>query len=260
MPRSTLRRADRVAAILDRLAGEASVDAGRLAAEFGVSAATVRRDLQLLADQKLLSRTHGGAVPVDVGYELPVRFRAGQRREEKRRIARCAAARLPAGPVTLGLTGGTTTHALARLLAGRVDLTVVTNALNIAAELALRPLVRLIVTGGASRVQSYELVGPIADRTLAGLNIEVAVLGVDGISARGGLTTHDDLEAHTNAAMVRSARRVVVVADGSKVGRVRLARICDLAEVTELVTDGSADREALAEIRRAGTRVVLADA
>jgi DeoR family transcriptional regulator of aga operon len=259
MPRSTLRRADRISTILERLSTDSSVDAGRLADEFGVSPATIRRDLQVLEDQKLLSRTHGGAVAVDVSYELPVRFRSGQRSEEKRRIARCAAARLPAGPVTLGLTGGTTTHAVARVLAERVDLTVVTNALNIAAELALRPRLKLIMTGGVSRTQSYELVGPIADQTLRGLNIEVAVIGVDGISARGGLTTHDEIEAHTNSVMVASADRVIVVADGSKVGRVCLARICHLDQVSELVTDSTADPVALDGIRRAGTRVVLAD-
>jgi DeoR family transcriptional regulator of aga operon len=230
-----------------------------LAEEFDVSPATIRRDLQVLEDQKLLSRTHGGAVAADVSYELPVRYRIGQHREEKLRIARTAANRLPKGPVTLGLTGGTTTHALARLLAQRVDLTVVTNALNIAAELALRPRLKLIMTGGVSRTQSYELVGPIADQALAGLNIEVAVIGVDGISARGGLTTHDEIEAHTNATMIRSSDRVVVVADGSKIGKVCLARIGQITEVSELITDSGADPAALEAIRRAGTPVVLAD-
>src|SRR6185369_209354 len=142
---------------------------------------------------------------------------------------------------TVGLTGGTTTHAVARLLADRFELAVVTNALNIAAELALRPRLKLIMTGGVSRTQSYELVGPIADQALSGLNMEVAVVGVDGISARGGLTTHDEIEAHTNAAMIRRADRVMVVADGSKVGRNCLAAICPITGVSALVTDASAD-------------------
>jgi DeoR family transcriptional regulator, aga operon transcriptional repressor len=255
---SSLRRADRVSAILDRVAGNGSVDAGHLAGEFGVSAATIRRDLQVLEDQKLLSRTHGGAVAVDVAYELPVRYRVGQHREEKALIAKRAAALLPRGPLVLGLTGGTTTHLLARLIAERVDLTVVTNALNIAAELALRPRLKLIMTGGVSRTQSYELVGPIADQALSGLNIELAVVGVDGISARGGLTTHDEIEAHTNATMIRRADRVLVVADGSKVGRICLAGICPLTGVGTLVTDASADPAAVEAIRKGGTEVVLA--
>lgn len=97
----------------------------------------------------------------------------------KRAIARCAASRLPHGPLTIGFTGGTTTHEVARLIAERFDLTVVTNALNIGVELALRPQLTLIMTGGVSRTQSYELVGPLADNVLAGLNIGVAVVGVD---------------------------------------------------------------------------------
>jgi DeoR family transcriptional regulator of aga operon len=257
MPQSSLRRAERVSAILERLSGQGSVDAGRLAGEFGVSAATIRRDLQVLEDQKLLSRTHGGAVAIDVSYELPVRYRTGQNRE-KALVAERAAALLPRGPLTLGLSGGTTTHLLARLLAERVDLTVVTNALNIGAELAMRPRLKLIMTGGVSRTQSYELVGPLADRALAGLNIAVAVIGVDGLSARGGLTTHDEIEAHTNACMIQRADRVIVVADGSKLGKVCLAGICPITDVATLVTDGSADPAELDAIRRTGVDIVLA--
>lgn len=258
MPRSSPRRADRVSAILERVSRAGSVDAGDLAEEFGVSAATIRRDLQVLEDQKLLARTHGGAAAVDVTYELPVRYRVGHQREEKTLIARRAAALLPRGPLTLGLTGGTTTHMLARLLAERVDLTVVTNALNIASELALRPRLKLIMTGGVSRTQSYELVGPIADQTLSGLHLQVAVVGVDGISARGGLSTHDEIEGHTNAAMIRRAERVMVVADGSKVGRTCLAAICAITDVAVLVTDAGADPDGVAAIRAAGTEVVIA--
>lgn len=255
---SSLHRADRVSAILQRVASLGSVDAGALSTDFGVSPATIRRDLQALEDQKLLSRTHGGAVAVDVAYELPVRYRVGQNREQKTLVAKQAAALLPRGPLTLGLSGGTTTHILARLLAERVDLTVVTNALNIAAELALRPRLKLIMTGGVSRTQSYELVGPIADQALSGLNMEIAVIGVDGISARGGLTTHDEIEAHTNATMIKRADRVMVVADGSKVGRVCLAGICAITDVAVLVTDGSADPAGVDAIRRAGTEVMVA--
>lgn len=258
MPPSTLRRADRVSAILERVANHGSVDAGHLADEFRVSPATIRRDLQVLEDQRLLSRTHGGAVAVDVAYELPVRYRVGQHREEKALVARTVAKILPKGPLTLGLTGGTTTHLLARLLAERVDLTVVTNALNIAAELALRPRLKLIMTGGVSRTQSYELVGPIADQALAGLNMAVAVVGVDGISARGGLTTHDEIEANTNAQMIRRADKVIVVADGSKIGRICLAGICAVTDVAVLVTDSSADEAGVEAIRRMGTEVVVA--
>jgi DeoR family transcriptional regulator of aga operon len=253
--RVSLRRADRVSAILDRLAAEHSLNAADLADEFGVSAATLRRDLQMLEDQKLLSRTHGGALAQDVAYELPVRYRGGRQRDEKRAIAARAADLLPKGPLTMGLTGGTTTSEVARIIADRVDVTVVTNALNIATELALRPRLKLILTGGVTRTQSYELVGPFADQTLSALHLEVAVVGVDGISADAGLTTHDEVEAHTNRMMISRAARVMVVADGSKVGRVLLARIAPVEAVTDLVTDSTADPEALDALRRTGLAV-----
>ncbi|MET7419378.1 DeoR/GlpR family DNA-binding transcription regulator [Dactylosporangium sp. NPDC005555] len=255
------RRSDRVSAILTRVSGSGSIDAGALASEFGVSTATIRRDLQTLEDQKLLARTHGGAVatsPSSVLAEVPVRYRTGRHREAKARIAQRAFDLLPHGPLTLGLTGGTTTHLLARLLATRVDLTVVTNAVNIAAELALRPRLKLIMTGGVTRTQSYELVGPIADRTLNGLHLQVAVIGVDGITATGGLTTHDDIEAHTNATMLRRAAHVIVVADGSKIGRDCLATIAPLTGAVTLITDPSADEAALTAIQATGVRVVIA--
>ena len=117
----------------------------------GVSTASVRRDLQLLEEQHLLSRTHGGAVANTTVYELPLRYKGGRHKEEKRRIAIAAAARVDDTVATVGLTGGTTTTEVARVLADRVGLTVVTNALNIAAELALRPNLKLIVTGGTAR-------------------------------------------------------------------------------------------------------------
>jgi DeoR family transcriptional regulator of aga operon len=259
MPSVSLRRADRVSAILERLAAEHSLKAVDLAREFGVSAATLRRDLQMLEDQKLLSRTHGGARAQEVSYELPVRYRSGRHRDQKIRIAQVAAELLPRGPLIVGLTGGTTTSEVARIMAARVDLTVITNALNIATELAVRPRVKVIVTGGVTRPQSYELVGPLAEQTLSGLHLQIAVVGVDGIDATAGLTTHDEVEAHANRAMIARASRVMVVADGSKVGAVMLARICDLSAVSELVTDSSADPGALADLRRSGVTVHVTD-
>ena len=260
MSTTSLRRADRVSHILELLATQGSVNVADLAAAFGVSTATLRRDLQMLEDQKLLSRTHGGALAQHVAYELPVRYRGGQHREQKQRIAACAAALLPHGPLTLGLTGGTTTSAVARLIADRVDLIVVTNALNIATDLAMRPRLKIIMTGGVTRTQSYEVVGRFAEQTLAGLKIEVAVVGVDGISAGGGLTTHDEVEAHTNQAMIRQAARVIVVADGTKIGRTLLACMGSLGDVNEIVTDRSAEPRTLDELKRAGITVHLVDA
>jgi DeoR family transcriptional regulator of aga operon len=253
-----MRQEERLGLILDQLARKGTLGVADLAAELGVSAASVRRDLELLEEQHLLSRTHGGAMANTLAYELPLRYRGGRQKEEKRRIAAMAVTRLGEGVVSLGLTGGTTTTEVARALANLAGLTIVTNALNIASELAMRPNLKLIVTGGTARSESYELVGPLAEASLDGLYLDMAIVGVDGISAKGGLTTHHDVEAHTNRALIEHARRVIVVADGSKVGRMAFARICPIAEVHELITDGSADADELEQLRETGITVTIA--
>jgi Transcriptional regulators of sugar metabolism len=252
-----LRRADRVAAILERLSADRSLGVAELAESFGVSQSTLRRDLQALQEHRLLTRTHGGAHASEVAYELPIRYRDAHHREQRRRIATVAVSRIPQGAFAVGLTGGTTTSEVARLLVERTDLTVVTNALNIAAEMVLRPRLRLVVTGGVSRSQSYELVGHWAEHTLLGLNVGIAFVGVDGISAKGGLTTHDPVEAKTNAVLISRASRTIVVADGSKVGHDRLARIVEVQDVDELITDDSADESALQALRRTGLTITV---
>jgi DeoR family transcriptional regulator of aga operon len=251
----TVSRTDRFGRILELLARDRSVDVGDLAVDLGVSEATVRRDLQVLAEQRLLERSHGGAVAHGTAHELPVRYRTG-RSDEKQRIARAAAA-LVADGTSVGLTGGTTTTEVARVLAPRSDLTVVTNALNIATELAVRPNLKLIVTGGVARSASYELVGPLADATLQGIYVDLAFVGVDGIDAERGLTTQNEVEAATNRGLIARAGRTVVVADGSKLGHVAFAYIAGLDAVDELLTNADADPEQVERLRAAGVNVTL---
>jgi DeoR family transcriptional regulator of aga operon len=248
-----MRQADRLGAILEELTAHGSVEVAELCDRLGVSAATVRRDLQLLADQRFLTRTHGGAVAQGVLYELPLRYKAARHQEQKSRIAGEAAARVHDG-AAIGLTGGTTTTEVARRLVDR-QLTVVTNALNIASELAIRPNVKLVVTGGFARPESYELVGPLAEQSLAALYLDLVFIGVDGISAVHGLTTHHEVEAHTNRALIERAHRVIVVADSSKIGAVAFARICELSRIDELITDVEADPDVLRTIAEADVEV-----
>lgn len=253
-----MRQEERLGLILDRLAKHGTLGVTDLAQELGVSTASVRRDLEMLEEQHLLSRTHGGAVANSLVYELPLRYRGGRQKEEKRRIAAAILGMLGEGTISIGLTGGTTTTEVARVLATRTGLTIVTNALNIASDLALRPNIKLIVTGGTARSESYELVGPLAEASLEGIHLDLAIVGVDGISVRGGLTTHHDVEAHTNRALIEHARRTLVVADGSKVGRMAFARICPVTQVSELITDASADPAELQNLREAGVKVSIA--
>ncbi|WP_245743440.1 DeoR/GlpR family DNA-binding transcription regulator [Lentzea fradiae] len=236
-----------------------SLKVAELGERFGVSSATLRRDLAVLEEQRLLTRTHGGAKPQGAVDEVPVRYRDGRSREAKRAIVRQAVRMLPSGSHVIALTGGSTTSELAKQLPSRGDLTVVTNALNIAMELALHPRHKLVVVGGVARPQSYELVGPWAEQVLASISIGTAFIGVDGIDAVAGITTHDENEARTNRAMLSRAKRVVVMADGSKLGQATLARIADIQDVHEVVTDLSADPAAVAAIRAAGVRVTVVE-
>lgn len=249
-----MRQADRLASVLDELSSDGSVRVSDLSERFGVSVATVRRDLELLEEQRLVTRVHGGAVPRGLLYELPLRYKEARAEHEKRRIAEFAASMVEAG-ATVGLTGGTTTTAIARALADIGELTIVTNALNIASELAIRTDLKLVVPGGVARSASYELVGPIAEAALAGLNLDLVFVGVDGISAAAGLTTHHEVEAYTNRALIRRAARAVAVGDASKLERVAFARICDVAEIESLITDEGADPAAVERLEGAGLTV-----
>jgi DeoR family transcriptional regulator of aga operon len=251
-----MHKSARLSAILEQLATGNAVDVSGLAKELGASPATIRRDLATLERQRLLERTHGGAVAHAVSYELPLRYKGVRFAEEKRRIAAAAADRVTEG-MAVGLTGGTTATEVARALAGRPRLTIVTNALNIASELGVRPNIKLIVTGGLARSQTFELSGPIAEASLAGLTLDIAFVGVDGVDAKAGCTTHEEVEAHTNQVMIQHAQRAVLVADSSKIGKVTFARICEASAVDELITDTGADPAAVKALSDSGVHVSL---
>jgi DeoR family transcriptional regulator of aga operon len=241
-----MNRYERLTALLEMLAARGRLDVDSVAAELAVSAATVRRDLDHLAEQQLLSRTRGGAVAQAVSYDLPLRYKNARKADEKQRIGR-AAAELAASGDVVGLTGGTTATEVARGLVTRpdVDLTVVTNAVNIAGELIVRPRVKLVVTGGVARPQSYQLIGPLAARIADELSLDIAFIGVDGFDPVLGATARHEGEAELNRIFVARAERVVVVADASKLGTRALARICGTDEVDVLVTDVTATDRAV---------------
>ncbi len=242
-------------AILDAVgASERPVSVDALAEALHVSAATIRRDIALLERQGAVARSWGRVSRPGSFSERTVGERAAQSPAEKRRIAE-AAARLVGDGALIGLTGGTTTLALARSISGLRSLTVVTTSLSVGMHLATRPNVRLFLSGGETRMTSFELSGPLADDTLAGFNLDMAFLGVDGIDARGGCTAWDPAEARTNAILMRQAARTVVVADASKLGRVSFARICPAADVDTFITDTGADSAAVAELTELGVVV-----
>ncbi|MEU6350471.1 DeoR/GlpR family DNA-binding transcription regulator [Streptomyces sp. NPDC047072] len=249
-------------ALLELLVERGRLDVEEAAGALSVSAATIRRDLDQLAEQQMLVRTRGGAVVHGVSYELPLRYKSARNASEKQRVAK-AVAELIAPGEAVGLTGGTTTTEVARSLAVRGDLgsgspalTIVTNALNIANELAVRPQFKIVVTGGVALPQSYELIGPLADGVLSQITLDVAVLGVVAFDVTHGAAAHDEAEAAINRLLCERAERVVVAADSSKLGGRAFARICGVEQVDTLVTDAGADGETVRRFEEAGVRVL----
>lgn len=264
---------ERWTALLDMLGRDGRLEVAAAGRALDVSAATIRRDLDHLAGQQLLVRTRGGAAPASVAYDLPLRHKSGRFTEQKRRIGAAAAALIPPGAV-IGLNGGTTTSQVARALVAcapaepapppqdgpddGVMYTVVTNALNIANDLAIRRSVKLVVTGGVARPHSYELLGPLAEPTLVRLHLDYAVVGVDGFTLEVGATAEHEGEAAVTAQMVARASQVILVADSSKLGATAFARVCTAAAISVLVTDSDADPAFLCAVTEAGIEVVVA--
>jgi DeoR family transcriptional regulator, aga operon transcriptional repressor len=251
-------------ALLDLMPGDGQLTVTEAARALGVSQATIRRDMDQLARQQLVTRTRGGAVAGNVSYDLPLRYKTARRAPEKERIGRAAAALVARGSA-VAVNGGTTTSEVARALATRPDLqdgrpavTVVTNAMNIANELAVRQHVKIVVTGGVTRGQSYELIGPFATLVLAELSLDWAILGADALDPNAGAAAHHEGEASINRLMATRAEQVMIVADSSKLGQRAFARMCAVDEIDVIVTDSAADPGQLAAFTERGIRVVTA--
>lgn len=259
-----MTRHERLNALLELVLQQRTVRIDEVVEALGVSLATARRDLDVLAEQQLVTRTRGGAAALPGSADLPLRYKSVRHPDEKRRIASAAAGLIGQGEV-VGLNGGTTTTEVARELAvapalqsgpGERSLVVVTNAVNIANELTIRPHIEVMVTGGVARTRSYELTGRLAELMLAEIRIDTLFLGVDAIDPEFGAATHSDREAAINALFVARASRVVVVADASKIGRSALARICPMQKVDTLITDGRLRAATLRALEATGVDVV----
>ncbi len=264
--RGVLDRYTRWNALLELLTDSGRVTVEDAAERLDVSQATIRRDFDQLAQQQMITRTRGGAVANGVSYDLPLRYKTAKHSAEKQRIGSTAASLVSPGMV-VGLNGGTTTTEVARALAVRPELnstsdgaqlTVVTNALNIANELLVRSRMKVVVTGGVVRPQSFELVGPLGGGILREVTLDLALLGVDAIDVALGAAAHHEGEAAMNSLMVARAKRVVIIADSSKLGSHAFARICPVERVETLVTDAGAEPATVAAFRAAGIKVIVA--
>jgi DeoR family transcriptional regulator of aga operon len=248
---------ERRRAILAALNRDGRVLVTDMARQFKTSQVTIRKDLEILHSQGVIHRTHGGALPAREGAldDPTLREKEKLHRKEKLAIAAAAAHLVQEGQVVI-LDSGTTATAIARNLREFKNLTIVTNAVNIAAELT-GATVEVILTGGTLRKNSFSLVGPIAEETLRRLNADILFLGVDGFDVQYGLSTPNLLEAKVNRVMVEIARRTVAVCDSSKFGRRSLSLIVPPSALHEVITDHAVPKSDVRALRKAGIEVTI---
>jgi DeoR family transcriptional regulator of aga operon len=246
------------AAIMQYLSQQGDAEVSELEELLSVSSSTIRRQLTWMEENGLLERFHGGArLPTPIAYELPYEKRLAHEMEAKRAIAAKAKSLLTSNLV-IGISGGTTCTELARQLRTLDNITVVTNAVNIALELHGQPGSRLMVTGGTLNKNSYELVGDLVTQSVRNFHFDIAFLGVSGISTNFGFSMSDEPEAVAGRAFMAAAERIIIVADHSKVGKSTFARLCSLDDVDMLITDSQIAPDQLAVLEKTGLEVFIA--
>ena len=257
-PKARLLTEQRRRSVLDLVDQEGQVTVVDMVRRFSISAVTVRNDLDALASIGAVVRSHGGAVRrLEATQDYPLRTKETLHRDEKIRIGR-AAAELVQPRETIILDSGTTTAEVARHLKRLKvqSLTVITNALNIAVELADAPGISLIMIGGLLRPIACSFVGPQAEAMMNEFHADRLFLAVDGFDLENGPSTPDLLEAQLNNVMIRSAKEVNVVADFSKLGRRSVSKIGPFERIRRLVTDNRAPQEFTEELRKKGIEVI----
>lgn len=254
-PQSPMLIGERRQHILSLIQKNGRVLVDELSAELGLSQITIRKDLDYLQTKDLLVRTHGGALPVQALSDPTIQEKEELHHEEKVRIAKAAASMVSEGQCII-LDSGTTTTEIARALSSFRHLTVITNALNIAANLAFSDF-EIIMIGGTLRKNSLSVVGPLAEDVLKEMHGDIVFLGVDGFDSEVGLTTPNVLEARVNRAMVKAAKKVVAVCDSSKFNRRSLSLIVGTAAIDHVITDSNLPPEEIKAIQDAGIEVTI---
>lgn len=250
--------AERHQYILNKLREQGHVSVLNLSNELQVSTVTIRKDLKNLEERKLLFRTHGSATPNNPYInERPVDEKEKIRVEQKQQIAKYAA-RLIEARDNIIMASGTTVIELARQIKPIEQLTVVTASLNISLLLSSDPKIDIIQLGGMLRKSSSSIIGHYAETMLTNFSCSKLFLGIDGLDANHGLTTTNAMEATLNQQMIKSAQRVIVLADSTKFGRRGFSRICGLSEVDMIVTDRELPVTSVRQLEEAGIEVVIA--
>lgn len=250
---------DRRMKILKKLSVNDQVFVNELSKEFSVSEVTIRNDLEQLENKQLLIRARGGAMSTNqvVSFDLQLGEKHKLNMSEKVRIGK-AAAKLIKESDTLILDSGTTTLEIIRNIDPSLNnVTVITNALNIANQLVSTPNVNLIIPGGVLRKNSLSLIGPLAEKSFRNFFVDKVFLGVDGFDTLNGISTPNIEEAFLNQIMIEVAREVIVVADSSKFLRKSLAFICKLDRINTVITDSGISDEDKKRLEDAGIKVII---
>lgn len=247
-------------AVLQLLKQQGRVTIQEIVVRFGCSEATARRDLEQLEVNDSIIRTIGGAMydGMRTMRELPFAEKEGLSILEKEHIAKLAATLIVEGDV-VGLSGGTTNFLLAKLLKSRKGITVVTNAVNIAMELAGSDI-QIVMTGGIMRHNSFELCGPLGEGSIAQLNIGKMFIGVDGISAGGGITSYSEQEAQTAKALIKQSQATYALFDHTKIDRTSLFSIAALSELHAVITDAPLSEPLTEQLNKHHVSIYVTDA
>jgi len=227
-----------------------------LCVNFNASAVTIRKDLEILRKRGSLTRVHGGAILNQSSVtDLALTEKERIHHKEKDRIAQCAGSMINRGDVII-LDSGSTTTQLARHIKFKKGIIVITNAVNIATELAASDL-EIILTGGILREKSFSLVGPLAENTLQSVTADKLFLGVDGIDFKFGLTTPNLLEAKVNHMMMDVSKEVILLADSTKFGMRSVGVISQINEIDKIVTDSGVSEEDVKRMDNLGIEVII---
>lgn len=243
--------------ILEFIDEQSRASVQQLAEFFQVSESTIRRDLTEMEDAGLLKRTHGGAISLtNVNFEPSFSEKETSSKLEKQAIAKKAAELIEEGDTIL-LDAGTTTLELARELKYFSKLTVITNAVNITQELSSHPGIEVIVAGGILRKETLAMVGPMVEQALDMIRVDKLFLATNGFDMEAGLTTPNLIEAATKRKMLKTARRVILLMDNSKVGVISRAKVAEIQEIDEIVIDDAVDQNIVNRLKTVGIHIHL---
>ena len=243
--------------ILDIIHQKGRVTVEELVQMFEVSGATIRRDLEFLEHQGLITRTHGGAISKRrVAIEPDYFVEKGRFLEEKRKIARQAAMMVEEGEVIF-MEASTTVLQMTGFILDKRNLTVVTNSLEIAQELRRSTQITLILTGGTLRRRTNSLIGPLADLSLSQIRFDKAFIGISALDSSFGITTPTLEEAQTKKEIVKAANQIIALCDHSKFEKQNFAFVMPINKMDVLIVDKKMPSSFRVEIEKKGIKVVV---